>query len=41
MYAEVMDRADDPQELDLDALQESGDLDADRYRDISDERGDE
>ena len=41
MYAETMGRADDPQEIDLDALGESMDLDADLYRESLDGGGDE
>ena len=36
MYAEVMGRADDPQEIDLDALEARAELDADLYRESLD-----
>ena len=41
MYAETMGRADDPQEIDLDALEARAELDAELYRESLDEGGDE
>lgn len=41
MYQEVMDRADDPRDFDLDALHESMDLDAELYAESLDGGDDE